>query len=141
MKFLAIFLFVIGCFAESSNAHGRGKLGYGTPLGNFIGRNKRLKPGNTIASTWASLKSGPQTYSPVYLGSQEGKMEADKITKLPGQPDGVNFDQYAGYVTVEPVNGRALFYYFVESPDNSSSKPLVLWLNGGELVIEIHGSS
>ncbi|KAJ4822923.1 hypothetical protein Tsubulata_048763 [Turnera subulata] len=78
---------------------------------------------------WEELhKSRP---SPVYIGKQDGLMEADKIGSLPGQPDGVDFDQYAGYVTVDPKNGRALFYYFVESPQDSSSKPLVLWLNGG----------
>ncbi|XP_077214299.1 serine carboxypeptidase 1-like [Tasmannia lanceolata] len=70
-------------------------------------------------------------YSPVYVSPQDGLMEADKIDKLPGQPGGVNFDQYAGYVTVDPKHGRALFYYFAESPTNSSTKPLVLWLNGG----------
>ncbi|KAJ0083401.1 hypothetical protein Patl1_30160 [Pistacia atlantica] len=50
---------------------------------------------------------------------------------LPGQPDGVDFDQYGGYVTVDPQAGRALFYYFVESPQNFSTNPFVLWLNGG----------
>lgn len=60
-------------------------------------------------------------------------MEADKIEALPGQPQGVDFDQYAGYVTVDPEAGRALFYYFVESPLISSTNPLVLWLNGGKL--------
>ncbi|KAG9450970.1 hypothetical protein H6P81_010935 [Aristolochia fimbriata] len=75
---------------------------------------------------------GGDTYSPVYLGRQDlGSMEADKIVHLPGQPKGVNFDQYSGYVTVDPSHGRALFYYFVESPQDASSKPLVLWLNGG----------
>ncbi|KDP38391.1 hypothetical protein JCGZ_04316 [Jatropha curcas] len=69
--------------------------------------------------------------SSVYVGRQDGLMKADKIGSLPGQPQGVDFDQYAGYVTVDPENGRALFYYFVESPYNSSTKPLVLWLNGG----------
>ncbi|CAK9185850.1 unnamed protein product [Ilex paraguariensis] len=68
---------------------------------------------------------------PVYVGPQDGLMGTDKIDALPGQPEGVDFDQYAGYVTVDPTAGRALFYYFVESPHNSSSKPLVLWLNGG----------
>ncbi|KAI9082392.1 hypothetical protein K1719_035815 [Acacia pycnantha] len=63
--------------------------------------------------------------------AQEGFKKADKIRALPGQPRGVNFDQYSGYVTVDPKAGRALFYYFVESPYNSSTKPLVLWLNGG----------
>lgn len=61
----------------------------------------------------------------------EGSKEADKIAALPGQPPRVNFDQYAGYVTVNEEHGRALFYYFAESPYEASSKPLVLWLNGG----------
>ncbi|WVZ64550.1 hypothetical protein U9M48_014050 [Paspalum notatum var. saurae] len=56
---------------------------------------------------------------------------ADKIAALPGQPDGVDFDQYGGYVTVDEQNGRALFYYFVEAPQDASTKPLLLWLNGG----------
>lgn len=47
---------------------------------------------------------------------------------LPGQPEGVDFDQYGGYVIVDEENGRALFYYLVES---ASEKPLLLWLNGG----------
>ncbi|CAM0951735.1 unnamed protein product [Alopecurus aequalis] len=56
---------------------------------------------------------------------------ADKITALPGQPQGVDFNQYGGYVTVDEENGRALFYYFVEAPTDATEKPLVLWLNGG----------
>ena len=60
-------------------------------------------------------------------------MQDDKIESLPGQPEGVDFDQYAGYVTVDAEAGRALFYYFVESPKDSSTKPLVLWLNGGNI--------
>ncbi|CAI9286836.1 unnamed protein product [Lactuca saligna] len=67
----------------------------------------------------------------VYKGSQHGKKEADKILRLPGQPKGPKFNQYSGYVTVDPKHGRALFYYFVESTHASSRKPLVLWLNGG----------
>ena len=56
---------------------------------------------------------------------------ADKIQALPGQPQGVDFDQYGGYVTVDEENGRALFYYLVEAPSGAAEKPLVLWLNGG----------
>ncbi|CAN6584559.1 unnamed protein product [Malus baccata var. baccata] len=56
--------------------------------------------------------------------------EADKITRLPGQPQ-VNFQQYAGYVTVDEKQGRSLFYYFVEAQTDPASKPLVLWLHGG----------
>ncbi|MBA0674672.1 hypothetical protein Goari_016255, partial [Gossypium aridum] len=55
----------------------------------------------------------------------------DKIGALPGQPNGVDFNHYSGYVTVDSKAGRALFYYFAESPNNSSTNPLVLWLNGG----------
>jgi len=51
---------------------------------------------------------------------------------LPGQPKGPKFNQYSGYVTVDPYHGKALFYYLVESPHGSSRKPLVLWLNGGK---------
>ncbi|MCD7446108.1 hypothetical protein HAX54_037315 [Datura stramonium] len=62
---------------------------------------------------------------------QVGSKENDKISALPEQPSVVSFDQYAGYVTVDPNAGRALFYYLVESSGDPSKKPLVLWLNGG----------
>ncbi|KAK2998533.1 hypothetical protein RJ639_022818 [Escallonia herrerae] len=88
-----------------------------------------------VSDYWAqSIADTGQAYSPVYIGPQDGLMQADKIDSLSGQPDGgVDFDQYAGYVTVDPKAGRALFYYFVESPQSSSTNPLVLWLNGGIL--------
>ncbi|RWW82386.1 hypothetical protein BHE74_00009159 [Ensete ventricosum] len=61
-----------------------------------------------------------------------GSKEDDRIVELPGQPAGVDFDQYGGYVTVDDRSGRALFYYFAEAAGNrSSSEPLLLWLNGG----------
>ncbi|KAF6140705.1 hypothetical protein GIB67_018228 [Kingdonia uniflora] len=86
-----------------------------------------------LGETWPALddKTVEAKYAPVYIGNQDGLMEADKIDTLPGQPEGVDFDQYSGYVTVNHKHGRALFYYFVESPQNSSTNPLVLWLNGG----------
>ncbi|XP_010549997.1 PREDICTED: serine carboxypeptidase-like 25 [Tarenaya hassleriana] len=64
--------------------------------------------------------------------SQRGEeaAEADRITSLPGQPD-VTFEQYSGYVTVDVVAGRALFYWLTEASLLPSSKPLVVWLNGG----------
>lgn len=65
--------------------------------------------------------------------SQQGLKENDRIEYLPGQPEGVDFDEYAGYVTVEPKAGRALFYYFVQAAGDSSSRPLLLWLNGGDI--------
>ncbi|KAF7065907.1 hypothetical protein CFC21_071972 [Triticum aestivum] len=65
------------------------------------------------------------------VSDQSSMKAADKITALPGQPEGVDFDQYGGYVTVDEANGRALFYYLAESPSGASEKPLLLWLNGG----------
>ncbi|KAK7829085.1 serine carboxypeptidase ii-3 [Quercus suber] len=90
---------------------------------------KSQNPPNT--ELWVGLEDEDSHFSPVYIGAQDGLMKADKINALPGQPEGVDFDQYAGYITVDPKAGRALFYYFVESPQNSATKPLVLWLNGG----------
>lgn len=54
----------------------------------------------------------------------------DKIANLPGQPQ-VSFQQFSGYVTVDQKKHKSLFYYFVEAEVDPSSKPLVLWLNGG----------
>ncbi|XP_059314075.1 serine carboxypeptidase 1-like [Lycium ferocissimum] len=66
-----------------------------------------------------------------FVVPQVGSKEDDKISALPGQPSGVNFDQYSGYVTVDANAGRALFYYLAESSHEPTTKPLVLWLNGG----------
>ncbi|KAK1288854.1 Serine carboxypeptidase II-3 [Acorus calamus] len=65
--------------------------------------------------------------------SQTGSKEPDLIVGgLPGQrAKGVQYTQYAGYVTVDATAGRALFYYFVEAIHNATSKPLVLWLSSG----------
>nr|XP_025685224.1 serine carboxypeptidase-like 31 [Arachis hypogaea] len=54
----------------------------------------------------------------------------DVVRGLPGQP-AVDFEHYAGYVTINETNGRALFYWFFEAITNPDDKPLVLWLNGG----------
>ncbi|XP_042423484.1 serine carboxypeptidase II-3-like [Zingiber officinale] len=85
---------------------------------------------SSSSSSWASsLLSVSDLKSKVYDNS--GLKEGDKVIRLPGQPKRVNFDQYVGYVTVDKANGRAMFYYFVEAAENSGSKPIVLWLNGG----------
>ncbi|GLJ42539.1 hypothetical protein SUGI_0881950 [Cryptomeria japonica] len=57
--------------------------------------------------------------------------ESDLIEKLPGQKEKVPFKQYGGYITTDEHHGRALYYYFVEAQTNATSRPLVLWLNGG----------
>ncbi|XP_059067725.1 serine carboxypeptidase 24-like [Cryptomeria japonica] len=66
-----------------------------------------------------------------HIYPQDGLQENDKITSLPGQPSNVTFAQYSGYVTVDAQAGRALFYYFAEATQDPTTKPLLLWLNGG----------
>jgi len=59
------------------------------------------------------------------------EQEFDRVLALPGQPP-VQFEQYAGYITVDKVQENNLFYFFAESSsDQSGTQPLVLWLNGG----------
>lgn len=81
----------------------------------------------------------PSVHSPdftVYVGRQEGLKEKDMITSLPGQPE-AEFNQYSGYVHVSADNSssRVLFYYFTESTNEPLKKPLVLWLNGGNISV------
>ncbi|XP_028776305.1 serine carboxypeptidase-like 40 [Neltuma alba] len=67
-----------------------------------------------------------------YYYPQQGLKEKDRIERLPGQPEGVSFSQYGGYVTVDKIAGRAFYYYFVEAQQPHRQKlPLLLWLNGG----------
>ncbi|KAG6537216.1 hypothetical protein ZIOFF_002302 [Zingiber officinale] len=91
----------------------------------FINRARRS---SSSSFSLASSLSISDLKSKVY--DNHGLKEGDKVIRLPGQPDGVNFNQYAGYVMVDNATGRALFYYFVEADKNNMSKPLVLWLNG-----------
>ncbi|KAJ6386771.1 hypothetical protein OIU78_016656 [Salix suchowensis] len=66
----------------------------------------------------------------IFMGVESSLPHPDKIARLPGQPH-VGFQQFSGYVTVDGIKNRALFYYFVEAELDQASKPLVLWLNGG----------
>ncbi|KAH0893646.1 hypothetical protein HID58_056075 [Brassica napus] len=65
-----------------------------------------------------------------FLSSATVLSHSDLVTRLPGQPQ-VGFKQYSGYVTVDEKKHSALFYYFAEAETEPTSKPLVLWLNGG----------
>ena len=53
----------------------------------------------------------------------------DLITNLPGLTFATNYSQYSGYLSLQ--NGHNLHYWFVESQNDPSTDPLVLWLNGG----------
>ncbi|KAK7401170.1 hypothetical protein VNO78_12490 [Psophocarpus tetragonolobus] len=100
-------------------------------LNKFILSRSSSQNNSPVTLSWEK-DDALKTHSSAYVAPpQEGQRLADKIVALPGQPYGVNFDHYSGYVTVDPDAGRALFYYFVESSYSPSTKPLVLWLNGG----------
>ncbi|CAN1809473.1 Serine carboxypeptidase 24 [Linum perenne] len=58
------------------------------------------------------------------------EQQLDRISALPGQPP-ITFAQFSGYVTVNEEHGSAMFYWLTEAASNPSTKPLVLWLNGG----------
>lgn len=72
--------------------------------------------------------------APISLDRPLRQQELDRIAGLPGQNFEVNFAHYSGYITVNEDSGRALFYWFFEATEDSASKPLVLWLNGGPLL-------
>nr|CAD1829725.1 unnamed protein product [Ananas comosus var. bracteatus] len=61
------------------------------------------------------------------LTAQEG----DRVINLPGQPNSPPISHYSGYITVNEVHGRALFYWFFEAQTLPHERPLLLWLNGG----------
>lgn len=91
-------------------------------------RDRRSRVNNK--QEWSPPHIPKHHYNNLYM-SQDGLQEEDRITALPGQPPEVKFAQYSGYVTVDSNAGRALFYYFAEATEHPSTKPLILWLNGG----------
>ncbi|KAL3651652.1 hypothetical protein CASFOL_004654 [Castilleja foliolosa] len=107
---------ILSCFIAQSSA--------------FLGFKKDYKlMSNTYKSLFNASKLVIDEKKLVY--SQEGLKKKDKIKSLPGQPEGIKFNQYGGYVTVDQKAGRALYYYFVEAQNYAQASPLVLWLNGG----------
>ncbi|CAA0807555.1 Serine carboxypeptidase-like 25 [Striga hermonthica] len=125
MKNSLIIFSILCLMAYVTECHSR--RGNNNPLREFL-KNKNLrKQSNFPLHTGDYLNDSNS--SSVYVESQKGRKEADKITALLGQPS-VRFCQYSGYVTVDLIAGRALFYYFAEA-ENPTKKPLVLWLNGG----------
>jgi len=58
-----------------------------------------------------------------------GGASADKIISLPGLDKMPDFDMYSGYLDV--TSTKKLHYWFVESQNDPSSDPVVVWLNGG----------
>lgn len=76
--------------------------------------------------------------TPVSSSDPPLQQQLDKVQGLPGQNFNVSFAHYSGYVTVNEESGRALFYWFFEAAEDPSSKPIVLWLNGGQASSPLH---
>ena len=117
--YLLVFSLYLLCFRVASK--------YSTQITNLNKLTQSRRSENPPHTQEDTSNSYPLNH---ILLPQQGSKEADKIEELPGQPQ-IDFDHYSGYITVDAHAGRALFYYFAESPHNSSIKPLVLWLNGG----------
>ncbi|PIC20876.1 hypothetical protein B9Z55_025919 [Caenorhabditis nigoni] len=54
---------------------------------------------------------------------------SDRIINLPGIPADMQFKQYSGFL--DGLSGHKVHYWLVESENNPSTDPLLLWLNGG----------
>ncbi|XP_043707224.1 serine carboxypeptidase-like 25 [Telopea speciosissima] len=94
-------------------------------IGMGVGKRKKL----LVAMAYLSLVVSARLSHKVGR-EEEPEPEADRIIKLPGQPK-VSFQHYSGYVTVDKVAGRSLFYWLTEAVHLPDSKPLVIWFNGG----------
>ncbi|CAJ0581410.1 unnamed protein product, partial [Mesorhabditis spiculigera] len=68
--------------------------------------------------------------SAVLLLALSGLSLGALIQNLPGQP-AANFKQYSGYYSVGATGNHQLHYWFVESQNQPSSDPVLLWLTGG----------
>ncbi|TVU09857.1 hypothetical protein EJB05_43354, partial [Eragrostis curvula] len=128
MRISYCIVLVILLGAQATNA---AQLDQATLLRQFIASRDRSVDTSDETDPWADPATSFRDLPSYCKTLPKGSKEADRVAALPGQPSGVNFAQYAGYVTVSKENGRELFYYFAESPYDAASKPLVLWLNGG----------
>ena len=55
---------------------------------------------------------------------------ADQVTELPEQQTFDTFKVYSGYVDVTGTTNM-LHYMFVESQNDPTTDPLIIWFNGG----------
>src|SRR5690348_1252000 len=60
---------------------------------------------------------------------QQVQTNNDQVLYMPGINPQPNFNHYSGYLQGRP--GNHLHYWFIESQNNPSTDPVVLWLNGG----------
>nr|XP_043625998.1 uncharacterized protein LOC122597474 [Erigeron canadensis] len=128
-KLKLLLLLIVSMTLCKCEAHGS-RINQAETLMSFR-RSKHRAQVNNFVENWVNDLG----FNDMKTNNNEKKMEDDYIQGgLPGQPSSkemMMFKQYSGYINVDRINGRNLFYYFVEALNEPSSKPLVLWLNGG----------
>jgi carboxypeptidase C (cathepsin A) len=67
------------------------------------------------------------------IGLVNGAIDADRVTSLPGFSGALPTTHYSGLIPVGTLSGTPghLHYWFIESENDPSNDPVVLWLNGG----------
>lgn len=79
---------------------------------------------------WNNNKSNllhhPPDYGPA-PSTRTKHAERDRIDSLPGlaTPQNQDFAQFSGYLSVSPT--REVFYWYIESLNDPSEDPIVLW--------------
>ena len=65
------------------------------------------------------------------LATVSAQPAEDKFTSLPNGDDTINMptDSYSGYLNV--TEAKQLHYVFVESQNDPSNDPVLIWFNGG----------
>ncbi|VDK27238.1 unnamed protein product, partial [Anisakis simplex] len=64
-----------------------------------------------------------------FASRNNGDKAADFIDNLPGLTFDPGFKQYSGFLPTKA--GDYLHYWFVESQNDPSTDPLIVWFNGG----------
>ncbi|KAK6034299.1 serine carboxypeptidase [Cooperia oncophora] len=74
------------------------------------------------------------------IGDRTARATQDLITDLPGVTFVTRFQQFAGYLIDSSTSYQnALFYWYVESQNDPSNDPLILFINGGPSCSSVTG--